>query len=1172
MASAMFLSCALLCSLLAEALRDSASESLALDSVPEGRAEGETEPCAKEANETKRVLRELGYSGEPRESQVIWYADNGCVHRIVCSECAGRLPERIHLQHLDTVELTSPKLTGNIRAFEGLKELQRLNLKNTQVEGDIGVFASTPRLLNLYLQGTQVKGDLEVFRKTPELESLGLEHTHVVGDIQALEATTRLTQLWLHTTSVWGSVKALRSTPRLQWLYLGKTKVHGDLRALGDLRSLFELDLAHTDLVGDLEQLPKAHRLEILKLRGTRVSGNLSTLLRWPRLKKVDLSSTGVRGGVTEAWRGRLRILQVLKLAKSSVRFVPRGDELAKLKQVWEDEDHALLKELKSLDVSGCPLNCTVSDFLMPLAIARITTIKAARAGLQGQVHALTHVGGVTIYASEDFSYESDDETFPLANSLLLLDLTGNNVTHMPRLPLAPGSRRFLLRDIDKLHLGPTVLSQALKEGTILDLSGTTVVNKDEAKRLLQEDVLKITDDHAFRDTHGGFVCKNLLGFNIFVTPSKFLPDQLCQCMAGRYGRGAACQTCPANTFSKRLGQRDCTKCPANSTAKQGSSKPGDCRCAYGRLHNGTCGCDLHHALQGSDCIPCTRLRLQCNQTGSAAATAPPEVQHARLEAKAEVAHRCLPPNASSRCPGSNQCGLGYNGTLCSSCADGFWAARGLCWPCASAASPTSAWSLVALGIAALVAAILLGYRMMYSAPTSQPPRVKSLLQKLLALQGPVLLQMAQLWGVLSRLGRRGSREGLREIPYMEALQLTATEVQNSLNLQCSFDAEMVRTMTALSSPLTPLLLLICCSALEYFRAGLGVNMALRTLTLLFIGGASSTAELLSCQAEDGDGESLEDFAFRKAFRHLRCSDHDGVAFWIDAVGCGCAVAYGVLIPLLLAGLMMKQYFALREARLCYAHVEEEPRRTTLQINTLRGQLAKEVLPGRLLAAAAAHLAVHCRGRRHVQLQEEYVIITSEGPVEKAEELDAMKLVADDDTSRDLDTLRSRKIAEMLTERTMVAESSDRWLQGAQPLLFKYAVAQDIWTDVLMKLYAVALVSCVSMMDAWKWAVAFSLGVAVLVGVYQPYMQPQVSHLQSLSCFALAVTSVAFVYDLRWLARVALLSPVVLLLWQARCPDCTEALAERIYQELQAELPKLQRLEAHEVHVQLLRL
>ena len=36
------------------------------------------------------------------------------------------------------------------------------------------------------------------------------------------------------------------------------------------------------------------------------------------------------------------------------------------------------------------------------------------------------------------------------------------------------------------------------------------------------------------------------------------------------------------------------------------------------------------------------------------------------------------------------------------------------------------------------------------------------------------------------------------------------------------------------------------------FAVALEVNMALRTLTLLFIGGASSTAELLSCQAEDG--------------------------------------------------------------------------------------------------------------------------------------------------------------------------------------------------------------------------------------------------------------------------------------------------------------------------------
>lgn len=46
--------------------------------------------------------------------------------------------------------------------------------------------------------------------------------------------------------------------------------------------------------------------------------------------------------------------------------------------------------------------------------------------------------------------------------------------------------------------------------------------------------------------------------------------------------------------------------------------------------------------------------------------------------------------------------------------------------------------------------------------------------------------------------------------------------------------------------------------------------------------------------------------------------------------------------------------------------------------------------------------------------------------------------------------------------------------------------------DVAIKLFALALVSCVSMSSSpWRWAVAFSLGMAVLVGVSQPYMQPQ---------------------------------------------------------------------------------
>jgi len=48
--------------------------------------------------------------------------------------------------------------------------------------------------------------------------------------------------------------------------------------------------------------------------------------------------------------------------------------------------------------------------------------------------------------------------------------------------------------------------------------------------------------------------------------------------------------------------------------------------------------------------------------------------------------------------------------------------------------------------------------------------KVKTLLQKLLARQGPVVLQLVQLWSVLSRLGQQNSSsaKGLPEIPYLE--------------------------------------------------------------------------------------------------------------------------------------------------------------------------------------------------------------------------------------------------------------------------------------------------------------------------------------------------------------------------------------------------------------------
>eukprot|EP00438_Fugacium_kawagutii_P002763 Skav202247 [mRNA] locus=scaffold1417:189702:190295:+ [translate_table: standard] len=183
---------------------------------------------------------------------------------------------------------------------------------------------------------------------------------------------------------------------------------------------------------------------------------------------------------------------------------------------------------------------------------------------------------------------------------------------------------------------------------------------------------------YAYRNGIAGYTCKVLVG-SIKATSSKFLPQQLCKCFAGWHGRGATCQMCPVNSFSDTLGLHRCKSCPPNSTASAGSTKLEHCKCAFGSLHDGGCSCDKHHALQQGECVLCSKLHLQCNNTGSHASLAPPDVNHIRLKSNAEEAHRCLPPAISQRCPGGHHCGVGYGGTLCASCADGFRSSGGRC-------------------------------------------------------------------------------------------------------------------------------------------------------------------------------------------------------------------------------------------------------------------------------------------------------------------------------------------------------------------------------------------------------------------------------------------------------------------------------------------------------------
>ncbi|CAL1135035.1 unnamed protein product, partial [Cladocopium goreaui] len=203
---------------------------------------------------------------------------------------------------------------------------------------------------------------------------------------------------------------------------------------------------------------------------------------------------------------------------------------------------------------------------------------------------------------------------------------------------------------------------------------------------------------------------------------------------------------------------------------------------------------------------------------------------------------------------------------------------------------------------------------------------------------------------------------------YLEALQFTSSEVQNFLALQCFYDGATVRSMFAIATPLVPLLLLIACGCVEVFSRGLGIRVGLKMLTVLFIGGASGSAQLLGCQRTDGAGTALKEFAFRPLFPHERCEE----AIWVDRVGWATAICYGFFIPCFLGFLFAKQNVVMRKVKTVVMQTAGNEAKVTVRLQGPKSEESeKDALAQHLKAAAAAYVAVHVKGRATVELQKD---------------------------------------------------------------------------------------------------------------------------------------------------------------------------------------------------------
>ena len=154
--------------------------------------------------------------------------------------------------------------------------------------------------------------------------------------------------------------------------------------------------------------------------------------------------------------------------------------------------------------VSGCPLNAPVQDLVLPLAYCRhLASIIAVNCGLYGGLPSLDPLPPSRF---NGIMYTSGRSK--LASSLEVLELSGNNLSHMDAIP--PSTRKLVVSSNKQpLRLADGALTSALQHQVAIDLRGTTLHQNThrEAQRLLGNGALRRT---AVNNPRVGCIIKNM--------------------------------------------------------------------------------------------------------------------------------------------------------------------------------------------------------------------------------------------------------------------------------------------------------------------------------------------------------------------------------------------------------------------------------------------------------------------------------------------------------------------------------------------------------------------------------------------------------------------------------------------------------------------------------------
>jgi Tfp pilus assembly protein PilE len=397
----------------------------------------------------------------------------------------------------------------------------------------------------------------------------------------------------------------------------------------------------------------------------------------------------------------------------------------------------------------------------------------------------------------------------------------------------------------------------------------------------------------------------------------------------------------------------------------------------------------------------------------------------------------------------------------------------------------------------------------------------------------------------------------------LEYIQVDIAAIGHAFRLECVMGYEIATELYAFAQPLLVLLILVPLAIVSVFvkkKRELAVQVSLQSIRILYVGGAVSTSNLLSCTTHDADGTPLlEQDQYLTALPFAKCdvthSRVAEVAYTIAYVG---LLTLLVVVPgyLLLIVRMQEEavqtHLAMTQVAVKYYPADGR----TLQIAIFLSfdsiaQEPQEFQSAMLMATASA-----CAATVAMHLPVSAVRIEPE----KQNSTGCLEMVYVRVTlAEDAENVISLRDTSYAVERTAVntrlhaawclAVENSEVLRGARKSFDKYVNTGELMKmEILLKLGNFGLLALLRSSFGLPAAGALSFALSLEVAVSRPYSRQEASWVTALCYACLGLMALLAERGAKQSAVMIALVPFVLalaLLWRI---DKTQVWAEKVLQ------------------------